>query len=151
MNQDPIDPDNGQELKIQTSSLLEQAQPPSSIDMNARRKLKKRRKCLQAYIFITTYLNYAVLHACRAVWASAMPQIGLGTTWNSTILFCFLFFYALGGVGSGHVADRVKKKNFIFYSYIVIGVCTILMGLNKQWGTINGWAFIFLQIINGLA
>lgn len=99
----------------------------------------------QVFVFVATYLNYSVLHACRAVWSGAIPQIKLSHTWNAVVLFCFLFFYALGGIFSGHLADRMNKPNFIALAYLLIGIVVILLGLMHRVGAShNPWAFTIL-------
>jgi sugar phosphate permease len=77
-------------------------------------------------------MNYAVLHATRAAWSNATPDLkndyGFSTQLVSAMNACFLSFYAAGGIVSGHLADMFNKKWFLLITYSLVGLINIFIG-----------------------
>lgn len=83
-------------------------------------------------MFALTFFNYAILHATRSAWSLATSDLtsyysfttGTIADMNAT----FLFFYSLGGVFLGHMADKYGKSRLIFCQYSMIALVQISLG-----------------------
>ncbi|CDW90244.1 major facilitator superfamily protein [Stylonychia lemnae] len=106
-----------------------------------------------SFIFALTFCNYGVLHGTRAAWSNATPQIESQYDYSSKLISymnsTFLFFYATAGIFSGNVADRFKKNQFIFVTYVVIGLNIILVGSQQFFVHQQMWLYFLLRIIDG--
>ena len=117
----------------------------------------RRRILWQAVAFTLTFCNYAVLHATRAAWSNATPQIKQRypednldrvVSWvNSAFLLC----YASAGVVSGHVSDRFAKRKglFIFLAHLAIGTNVILLGCLQYAERPQVWLFLLIRMVDG--
>jgi sugar phosphate permease len=69
-------------------------------------------------MFILTFFNYAILHATRSAWSLATGDLtsyyGFQTGTIADMNATFLFFYSLGGIFLGHMADKFRKSRLIF-------------------------------------
>lgn len=106
-------------------------------------EFKKDNRALYAnrmIIFIITFLNYAILHACRSVWSTATQNLdttgdkkGFFTTNDiSNINTAFLASYGIGGFFTGQLADKVRKRFLIFWLYFAMFFCMTGLGLLSQ-------------------
>eukprot|EP00347_Sterkiella_histriomuscorum_P013119 403365944 len=150
-NQSFIEPTNTMNLEIgDQSPFLPMKQQTSSYFSPI-----VRRTLFQAFIFILTFCNYAVLHTTRAAWSNATPQIKTLYSFDSKLISymnsSFLFCYAMMGIFSGHLADKYKKNRFIIIAYTLIGINVICVGclqyINKDHQQI--WLYFLLRIIDG--
>lgn len=117
-----------------------------------------RRILFQILAFTLTFCNYASLHASRAAWSNATPQLrkkypdsltsGVISYLNSTFLVC----YATAGIFSGHISDRFAKRKglFIFLVHLAVGINVILLGCMQYLDTHGGiWPYFIFRVIDG--
>jgi hypothetical protein len=87
---------------------------------------KCRRIAYQLTMFSITFLNYAILHATRSAWSIASSDLtsyyGFSTSTIADMNATFLFFYSLGGIFLGHLADKYGKSRLIFCQYSMIAL-----------------------------
>ena len=106
-----------------------------SSDYNEKYQVKQdscRRISYQLTMFFLTFFNYAILHSTRSAWSLATSDLtsyyefrtGLIADMNAT----FLFFYSLGGIFLGHLADKYAKPRLIFVQYTMIAMVQISLG-----------------------
>ena len=60
----------------------------------------------------------------------------------------------VGGILFGHFGDRLGRKSMMMLSLLVMGICTVLIGLLPTYETIGIWApvlLVILRIVQGLS
>lgn len=60
----------------------------------------------------------------------------------------------VGGILFGHFGDRLGRKSMLMLSLLLMGICTVLIGLLPTYGTIGIWApvlLVILRIVQGLS
>ncbi|SMG56033.1 MFS transporter [Paraburkholderia susongensis] len=55
-----------------------------------------------------------------------------------------LFARPIGGIIFGHFGDRLGRKSILILSLLLMGICTVLIGLLPTYGSIGIWAPILL-------
>lgn len=58
-----------------------------------------------------------------------------------------LFARPIGGVLFGHFGDRVGRKSMLTWSIVLMGTCTVLIGLLPTYGMIGLWAPVLLVVL----
>ena len=122
------------------------------------KKILIRKIMFQALAFSLTFCNYATLHASRAAWSNATPQIkkkypeefGAGHIINY-INSAYLICYASVGIVSGHFSDRFGKNKglFILIAHLAIGINVMMLGCLQYLQNQQIWLFFFFRIIDG--
>ena len=51
---------------------------------------------------------------------------------------------------SGHIADRINIRWFLVSSYAMITVATVLLGMFNFWGVKNYYAYVGIEILEGI-
>lgn len=60
----------------------------------------------------------------------------------------------VGGILFGHFGDRLGRKSMLMLSLLMMGICTVLIGLLPTYATIGIWApvlLVILRIVQGLS
>lgn len=112
----------------------------------------------QSYIFILTFLTYAVLHISREGWAFLKdavsehhyPGIGINSNQLGTIDMVFLGFYSVGLFISGVLGDNMNKKLLIGVGYLLVAASSIMIGLGGIWKITNVWYYLGFFAISGI-
>jgi len=58
-----------------------------------------------------------------------------------------LFARPIGGIIFGHFGDRIGRKSILILSLVMMGLCTVLIGLLPSYQTIGIWAAILLVVL----
>ncbi|MFF3490270.1 MFS transporter [Streptomyces sp. NPDC002795] len=60
----------------------------------------------------------------------------------------------IGGIIGGHLGDRIGRKPVLVGSLLLMGVCTVLIGMLPTYQTVGAWAGVLLvlvRVVQGLA
>lgn len=58
-----------------------------------------------------------------------------------------LFARPIGGILFGHFGDRIGRKSILILSLVLMGVCTMLIGLLPTYDSIGIWAAVLLVVL----
>ncbi|ESN93720.1 hypothetical protein HELRODRAFT_186070 [Helobdella robusta] len=63
---------------------------------------------------------------------------------------CYLFTYAFFMFISGHIAERMNLRYFLFFGMLLSGISTSLFGFGRIWAIHNFWYFAVVQVFLGI-
>ncbi|CAI2366149.1 unnamed protein product [Moneuplotes crassus] len=141
----------------QNSKLLEDE--ASDADLQVVQTSNCKKIFFQVYVFILTFLTYAVLHLSREAWSflkeevkeEQSPGIGLSSNDLGTIDMFFLFSYSIGLFISGILGDKMNKNLLLGCGYLVAAGATVMVGLGGLWKIRSVWYYVGFFVISGFA
>jgi sugar phosphate permease len=81
-------------------------------------------------MFALTYVNYATLHATRAIWSAATKDLKTFFSTDEIALMngLFLASYAVGGIFTGQLADKYPKRLLLLLIFMLVGLLLFALG-----------------------